>query len=132
MSDNALRLILQILGAVLGGGLLQFIRSLFVRKAEIKALDAKADADTVTAQTAYIELLQKGESTLRVEIERLGKEILQLRREIDQGKEDHTEAMNRSLSENVRLRDELARVKSDLSVTQSQVDSLSSELRRRI
>jgi hypothetical protein len=114
MSDDIFRLILQVLGVILGGGTLNFILTLVRRRSETHALDAKADADTVTAQTGYIVTLQHSELSLR-------KQVSDLNDQLDTMRIDHAASMDTATREINRLR-------YDLAVAQSQIAQLADRM----
>lgn len=117
MTADTLRLVLQIVGVVVGGGILEFIRRLLARRAELRNLNAQTDATALDSATAYVKTLQESETALRAEIQRM-------RKEWDAERAVSTDALNNAMREVERAHAELARVKADLVVAQAQINQL--------
>lgn len=125
MSPDTLRLALQIIGVVIGGGILEFFRRvLFYRKAELKELDSKSTATALDSANEYIKTLQGGEKAVRLEVELLNKRLDERDAEIGRLKDLITDERR----ETNRIRAELGLAKSDLDVARSQVVELSRRL----
>lgn len=120
MSPDSLRLALQILGVVIGGGILEFIRRLINRRAELRELDAKSSAVALDSANAYIKTLQDGERAVRAELAavhtRLDTRDTEIARLRDLVAEERREA--------ARVRTELGIVRADLDIARAQIAEL--------
>lgn len=124
------KLILQVLGVILGGGALQLIIPLVKRRSELRK--TTSEADSVIVESANKQVLR-----LEVELERVGKELMTVKDELSkeraagdarimQLQKDHLEAMaasqrrfNATLlefqDENERLNRHVTKLQLDLS-----------------
>lgn len=121
MSADTLRLVLQIIGVVVGGGILEFLRRMVNRRVELRKLAAETGATTLDAQNAYVKTLQDAEAALRAE----------LRRQADQFTAERVvlkDALEAATREVDRAHAALARTKADLVVAQSQIAELGGRL----
>lgn len=124
MDDNTLRLVLQITGAAVGGGILEFIRRLLNRRAEMKKLDSQANATALDSANSYIKTLQEGEKAVRVTLAQLTKRLDDKDSEIDR----MAELLATERRENSRIQQDLSVVRADLAVAQLQITELSRRL----
>ncbi len=121
MSEDALRLTLQIVAVFIGGSAVQLVIFLLRRKSELRSLDAKADADVVTAQSSYITTLQAGEQQTR-------EELAALKKTHDAERRDLLAALESSKNEVARLSAQVGRLEADLAVARSQIATLTARL----
>lgn len=121
MNPDTLRLVLQIVGVVVGGGILEFIRRLLARRAELRNLNAQSDATALDSANAYVKTLQESETGLRTEIQRMQKEW-------NAERVMSTEALANATRELERLQAELARRNADLAVAHAQISELGGRL----
>jgi len=131
--------ILQIAAIAIGGGSVQFLIFLLRRRSELHKLDAESDATLLDSATDYIGTLQTGEKALRIEIADLKAELRTLKQawaderaairgEWDAERAANTEALESSNRDVSRFRLQLAQVRAELSVSQSEIE----ELKRRV
>lgn len=118
------RLILQIGGVLIGGGLLQLIIFLLKRRAELRTLDTASDATQLTSANEFIAILQADIKVLRAEIETLKKEVDALRKQIDNMRDDAVRSSTSSQDIIERLTLELARARSDVAVLRAQLNQI--------
>lgn len=121
MNPDSLRLVLQITGVVVGGGILEFIRRLLARRAELRNLNAQSDATALEAANAYVQTIQASEKSLREEIRRV-------QAACDAERIAATEALVNATREVERAHAELARTKADLAVANAHVVELGGRL----
>jgi len=121
VNPDTLRLVLQITGVVVGGGILEFIRRLLARRAELRNLNAQSDATALDSANAYVKTLQESETGLRAEIQRMQKEW-------NAERVMSTEALANATRELERIQAELARCKADLAVAHAQISELGGRL----
>ena len=117
MNPDTLRLVLQIVGVVVGGGILEFIRRLLARRAELRNLNAQSDATALDSANAYVKTLQESETGLRAEIQRMQKEW-------NAERVMSTDALANATRELERIQSELARRNADLAVAHAQISEL--------
>jgi len=128
VSADTLRLILQITGVVVGGGILEFIRRLLARRAELRNLNTQSDATALGAANEYVKTLQDADRTLRAEIAELKAEIRRMQTEWNAERSVATDTLNNATREVERSHAELARVKADLVVAHAQIAELGGHL----
>jgi hypothetical protein len=117
-------LILQVIGVVLGGGLLQLIIFLLKRRATLRQLDTTSDATQLTSANEYITILTADTKTLRGEIERLKGELSAVQRSMAIAADDHVRALGATEAIVTRLTTELARARTDLAVLRAELDEI--------
>lgn len=128
MNPDTLRLILQITGVVVGGGILEFIRRLLARRAELRNLNAQSDATALDSANKYVQTLQAGDKARLEEIEALKNENRRMQGEWNAERIVSTEALTSATREVERAHAELARVKADLAVATAQISELGGRL----
>lgn len=128
MNPDTLRLILQIAGVVIGGGILEFIRRMLARRAELRQLNAQSDATALDSANAYVKTLQEAEKTLRSEVADLKSEIRRMQAEWNAERVSATETINNATREIERAHSKLARCEADLVVARSQITDLGGRL----
>jgi predicted nucleic acid-binding Zn-ribbon protein len=124
VNPDTLRLILQITGVVVGGGILEFARRMLARRAELRNLNTQSDAMALGAANEYVKTLQEAEKALRVEVLELKTEIRRMQNEWNAERVVATDALTNSTREVERSHAELARTKADLVVAQAQITEL--------
>jgi multidrug resistance efflux pump len=124
VNPDTLRLILQITGVVVGGGILEFARRMLARRAELRNLNTQSDATALGAANEYVKTLQGADKALRAEIAELKTEIRRMQNEWNAERSVATDALTNSTREVERSHAELARTKADLVVAQAQISEL--------
>jgi chromosome segregation ATPase len=124
VNPDTLRLILQITGVVVGGGILEFARRMLARRAELRNLNTQSDATALGAANEYVKTLQDADKALRAEIAELKTEIRRMQNEWNAERSVATDALTNSTREVERSHAELARTKADLVVAQAQITEL--------
>jgi flagellar motility protein MotE (MotC chaperone) len=124
VSADTLRLVLQIVGVVVGGGILEFIRRMLARRAELRNLNTQSDATALGAANEYVKTLQDADKALRGEITDLKAEIRRMQTEWNAERVVATDALNASTRQLERALTELARTKADLVVARAQITEL--------
>jgi hypothetical protein len=117
-------LILQVIGVVLGGGLLQLILFLLKRRATLRSLDVASDATQLTSANEYIAVLTSDAKTLRGEIEKTKAEVAVVQRQMSIAADDHVREMAATETTITRLTTELARARTDLAVMRAELDEI--------
>lgn len=128
MTADTLRLILQIIGVVVGGGILEFARRMLARRAELRNLNTQTDATALGAANEYVKTLQDADKALRAEITELKADIRRMQNEWNAERSVATDALSNSTREVERSHAELARTKADLVVAQAQIAELGGRL----
>lgn len=128
MTADTLRLILQIIGVVVGGGILEFARRMLARRAELRNLNTQTDATALGAANEYVKTLQDSEKALRAEIAELKADIRRMQNEWNAERAVAADSLASSSREIQRAHAELARCKADLVVAQSQIAELGGRL----
>lgn len=108
---------LQVLAVALGGGTVQGLIFLFRRRAEIKELDAKADAIGLEAANNFITRLQLDADQLRQQVSNLRADHL---RDV----EEMTRRLVAAQEREVRLQREVATLRTDLEIARRQIEQL--------
>lgn len=121
MNPDTLRLVLQITGVVVGGGILEFIRRMLARRAELRNLNTQSDATALDSANAYVRTLQESETALRAEIQRMQKEW-------NAERVMAKDSLASAARELERIQADLARYKADLAVAQAQISELGGRL----
>lgn len=124
MNPDTLRVLLQIVGVVVGGGILEFIRRMLVRRAELRNLNTQTDT---TINTSYRELVD----TLTAESKRYQQQVLELLERVerietryDTAQRQFTAQLNDAHNENSRLATRVAQLQTDLDIAHRQVEDL--------
>jgi predicted nucleic acid-binding Zn-ribbon protein len=131
MNPDTVRAIFQSVTSVfLGGGLLALARFLLpkMRRAELRTLDTTSDATALTSANTYIGTLQADRNALRDEILTIKAELKSAQKVWDAERLASTEALENASREISRFTAELARVRADLIVAQSQILELGARL----
>lgn len=118
------KLILQVVGVVVGGGLLQLIIFLIKRRATIRSIDITSDATQLTSANEFILTLQSEMKVLRAEIAELKAEVEKFKRQLSIAQDDATRATSVSEDTVTRLTLELARARSDLAVMKAELGDI--------
>lgn len=118
-------LILPIITTFLGGTFAQLLIKLINRKPEVRSLRQVGDATLLGTATTYVDKLQ-------VQITKLEERLDQSRKETENDKEALAERLNRAHTENVRLSNLVASLKTDLDIAYGQIRQLQEQLGRRI
>lgn len=118
------KLILQVVGVVVGGGLLQLIIFLIKRRATIRSIDTTSDATQLTSANEFILTLQSEMKVLRVEIAELKAEVDKFKRQVSITQDDAMRASSMSEDTVTRLTLELARSRSDLAVMKAELGDI--------
>lgn len=124
MNPDSLRLALQIIGVVVGGGILEFARRMINRRAELRELDSKSSATAIESQNSYIKTLQEGEKAAREQNSELNKRLSEKDEEINRLRE----LVATERRETARVRTDLGIVRADLDIAQSQIAKLNFRL----
>lgn len=126
MSDSldTQKLILQVFGVVVGGGLLQLIIFLLKRRSTLRALDTSSDATQLTSANEFIAILQAEMKILRAEITQLKSEIDSLKRQLSIAHDDAARDVTRAEDTVNRLTLDLARSRSDIAVLRAEVGEI--------
>lgn len=124
MSPDTLRLVLQIIGVVVGGGILEFARRMLARRAELRNLNTQSDATALGAANEYVKTLQDADRALRGEITELKMEIRRMRNEWDAERVASTDAVTNSSRTLQGALAKLARTEADLVVAHAQIVEL--------
>jgi HAMP domain-containing protein len=131
VNADTLRLVLQIVGVVVGGGILEFVRRMLARRAELRNLNTQTDATALGAANDYVKTLQDADKALRAEITDLKTEIRRMQTEWNAERVVATDALTNSTRELERALTELARTKADLVVARAQITELGGRLQGR-
>lgn len=121
--------LLQVLAIGLGGGTVQLLIFLLRRRAEIRELDAKADASLLTSANDLISNLRQITDSNRSELADMRRALAAVTEESRVLTRDFTSRMASAQVENRRLSTEVARLRTDLDISQRQVDQLRAQLR---
>lgn len=124
MNPDTFRLALQIIGVVIGGGILEFARRMINRRAELRELDSRSSAVALESQNSYIKTLQEGEKTLRRELVEVNLRLDKKDVEIERLKE----LVATERRDTGRVRTELGIVRGDLDIAQAQIAKLTYKL----
>lgn len=116
--------ILAIVALILGPGGAAVILFLLKRRPELRKLDATSGADALKSANEYIKTLQAGEKSVRADMERIALKVTVLETQLVAERLAATEALASSQREIGRLSAELARVRTDLAVTQAEMIEL--------
>lgn len=118
------KLILQVFGVVVGGGLLQLLIFLIKRKAEVRSLDVGSDVGLLGAAQAQITGLTATEATLRTVITDKDARIGILERRLAEEQQDHTRTLTTCEDNASRLAADLARARSELATARYQLGQM--------
>ena len=130
MNPDTLRLILQITGVVVGGGILEFARRMLARRAELRNLNTQSDATALGAANEYVKTLQEADKTLRAEIAELKAEIRRMQSEWNAERAVASDSLTNATREVERAHADLARCKADLAVARAQISELGGSIGR--
>lgn len=128
MNADTLRLVLQIIGVVVGGGILEFFRRMLARRAELRQLNVQSDSTALDSANAYVKTLQEAEKALRAEIVELKTEARRMQAEWNAERAAARDSLNNAIREVERSHADLARAKADLVVAQAQIVELGGRL----
>lgn len=118
------KLVLQVFGVVVGGGLLQLVIFLIKRKAEVRSLDVASDVGLLAGAQAQITGLAASEVNLRTVIADKEARIATLERRLADEQADHTRTLTTCEDNADRLAADLARARSDLSTCRYELERL--------
>jgi predicted nucleic acid-binding Zn-ribbon protein len=93
----------------------------FKNRGEIRNLDTDSDSKTVTAAGAVIDRLEK-------EIGRGGDRVTEVERQLNEERVAHTRQLNMAHAEINRLGAEVAMLRTNLSISNQQIEQLSTRL----
>jgi len=116
--------ILAIGGLVFSSGGVTLIIFLLRRRPEIRGLDATSGSEALTSANEYIKTLQAGEKAVRLELDALNVSMKVVQTQLVAERQAATDALSNSQREIGRLSAELARVRTDLAVTQAEMAEL--------
>jgi predicted RNase H-like nuclease (RuvC/YqgF family) len=124
VSPDTLRLILQITGVVVGGGILEFIRRLLARRAELRNLNAQSDATISSSYKDLVETLRTESHRYQQQVKDFQERIAQLEARADQAQREFTEKLNVAHVENTRLASRVAQLQTDNDIAERQISEL--------
>jgi predicted nucleic acid-binding Zn-ribbon protein len=107
--------------AIFSGGLFPFVSAVFKNRGEIRNLDTDSDSKTVTAAGVVMERLEK-------EVVRGGDRVTNLEVQLNEERVAHTRQMNRAHAEINRLGAEVATLRTNLTISNQQIEQLSTRL----
>lgn len=116
--------ILTIAALILGPGGATIIVFLLRRRPELRNLDATSGSSALGSANEYIQTLQAGEKAVRSDLESLNVQVRVLQQQLASERTAASEALANSQREIGRLSAELARVRTDLAVTQAEMIEL--------
>lgn len=116
------KLVLQVFGVLVGGGLLQFLIFLLKRRAEMRKLDVDSDVGLLGAAQAQIKTLMDQEAALRKVLVEQDTRARELDRRRLNEQEQHTRALEACEENGARLASELARARSEVATLRYQLD----------
>ena len=124
MSPDTLRLVLQIVGVVVGGGILEFIRRMLTRRAELRKLNAESDATINTSAIALVTRLQEDAAVYRDQVKHLQDRIDNIEARHQQTQRQFAQQLQDAHSENVRLTTRIAQLQNELDISTRQLADL--------
>ncbi len=124
MSPDTLRLVLQIVGVVVGGGILEFIRRMLTRRAELRKLNAESDATINTSAIALVARLQEDSAVYRDQVKQLQDRIDNIEARHQQAQRQFAQQLQDAHSENVRLTTRIAQLQNELDISTRQLADL--------
>jgi len=107
--------------ALLSGGLFPFVSAVFKNRGEIRNLDTDSDSKTVTAAGAVIDRLEK-------EIVRGDDRVTEVERQLNDERVAHTRQLNTAHAEINRLGAEVARLRTNLTISNQHIEQLRTRL----
>jgi len=115
---------LQITGVVVGGGILEFIRRLLSRRAELRKLNAESDATINASAMALVARLQEDSAVYRDQVKQLQERIDNIEARHQQAQRHFAQQLQDAHAENVRLTTRVAQLQTDLDISTRQVTDL--------
>jgi hypothetical protein len=129
VNEDIAKLILQILGVLIGGGLLNFGLSWIRRKSDRRKVETSADVDVATvaekadtARDRLIDQLQEDGDTNRAIIRRLEEKLTAMEDRQVKMQLDFAEQLGLAHNENARLVTRIAQLTTDLDICSRQID----------
>lgn len=124
MNPDTLRLILQITGVVVGGGILEFARRMLARRAELRNLNAQSDATISNSYKDLVATLTAETKRHEAQVAELQERVVTLETRHETAQRQFTTQLNDAHTENVRLATRVAQLTTDLDIANRQVDDL--------
>lgn len=124
MNPDTIRLILQITGVVVGGGILEFFRRMLARRAELRNLNAQSDATISASYKDLVDTLRTEAQRYQQAIEQFQDRVAALETRADQAQREFTAQLNTAHVENARLATRVAQLQTDLDISERQINDL--------
>jgi len=121
MGGSTTQLILQIVGVAVGGTLVQLIIFLIKKRSELRGINTASDSAVVTTSNLLMDRLAAAEAKGREEIDRLN-------RLLGTEQQNFTRAINSCRSEINRLGAEVARLRTELDISQARIRALNERI----
>jgi hypothetical protein len=121
MGGSTTQLILQIVGVAIGGTLVQLIIFLIKKRSELRGINTASDSAVVTTSNMLMDRLAAAEVAGRAEIDRLNRLLTNER-------QGFTRAINSCRGEIGRLGADVARLRTELDVSQARIRALTERI----
>jgi len=121
MGGSTTQLILQIVGVAIGGTLVQLIIFLIKKRSELRSINTTSDSAVVTTSNMLMDRLAAAEAAGRQEIDRLNRLLTNER-------QGFTRAINSCRGEIGRLGADVARLRTELDVSQARIRALTERI----
>jgi chromosome segregation ATPase len=129
VNPDTIKLILQITGVVVGGGILEFGRRMLARKTELRNLNAQSDATISTSYKELVETLRQESTGYRDQVKEFQVRVAQLESRYETAQRGFTDQLNAAHSENVRLGTRVAQLQTDLDIASRQIEDMRQRLK---